>query len=79
MACGMGKPMGIPRESEEQRYEIKETSLFLESNNPFQEDIGKIYMSYAFLAVYKTEAISRPVFLDKTPYLPPYLGKCCNK
>ena len=54
--------MGIPEKSEERRYEIKEISRFLEWSNTLTEDIGKIYMSYAFLTIYSVEAILRPVF-----------------
>ena len=54
--------MGIPEKSEERRYEIKGISRFLEWSNTLTEDIGKIYMSYAFLTIYSVEAILRPVF-----------------
>ena len=41
---------------------MKEISLLLESSNPLTEDIGKIYMSYAFLTIYNAEEILRSVF-----------------
>ena len=75
----MEKSMEISGQSEEERYEMKEISLLLESSNPLTEDIGKIYMSYAFLTIYNAEEILRSVFQKNAPYLMTYPGQCCNK